>query len=110
MKPWEIWTWNFPGAGPHPAVILGTDERVGRKPRVNVLMCLTQAARRNAEVSEVILDKADGLDWETLCKCDIVYMALITEWTERRGTVTPVRRPPIAERVIRGLGLAGPLA
>jgi mRNA-degrading endonuclease toxin of MazEF toxin-antitoxin module len=107
MKPWEIWTWNFPEAGPHPAVILGTDERVGRKPRVNVLLCSTQRASRKAEVNEVMLDQADGMNWETLCKCDIVYMALVSELMQKRGTVTPDRRRPIAERVIRGLGLAG---
>ena len=34
MKPWEVWTWKFPDAGEHPAVLLGTEERVRLKPRV----------------------------------------------------------------------------
>jgi hypothetical protein len=58
-------------------------------------------------VHEVILDEADGLDWETLCKCDVVYAAPKTELVKRRGTVTAERRRTIAGRVIRSLGLAG---
>jgi hypothetical protein len=52
-------------------------------------------------------DDADGLDWEALCKCDVVYAAPKTELIKRRGSVTAERRRAIAERVIRGLGLAG---
>jgi hypothetical protein len=47
------------------------------------------------------------LDWETLCKCDVVYAAPKTELVKRRGTVTVERRRAIAERIIRSLGLAG---
>ena len=60
-----------------------------------------------AEVHEVLLDEADGLDWETLCKCDVVYTTPKTELVKRRGSVTAERRPAIAEQVIRSLGLAG---
>ena len=107
MKPWEIWTWQFPDAGEHPAVILGTEERVRLKPRVNVILCSTQRATRKAEVHEVILDQAEGLDWETLCKCDIIYAAPKNQLIKRRGNVTPESRRAIAERIIRSLGLAG---
>ena len=107
MKPWEVWMWNFPEAGAHPAVVLGTDERIRLKPRVCVLLCSTQRAARKPEVHEVILDGTDGLDWETLCKCDVVYAALKRDLVRRRGTVTAERRRAIAERVIRALGLAG---
>jgi mRNA-degrading endonuclease toxin of MazEF toxin-antitoxin module len=92
MKPWEVWTWKFPDAGEHPAVVLGTDERVRLKPRVCVILCSTQRAARKPEVHEVILDEADGLDWETLCKCDVVYAAPKTELVKRRGSVTAERR------------------
>jgi mRNA-degrading endonuclease toxin of MazEF toxin-antitoxin module len=77
------------------------------KPRVCVILCSTQRAVRKPEVHEIILDEADGLDWETLCKCDAVYAAPKTELVKRRGSVTAERRRAIAERVIRGLGLAG---
>jgi hypothetical protein len=56
---------------------------------------------------EVLLDQADGLNWETLCKCDVVYAVPRTELKQRRGLVRPERRRAIAERIIKGLGLAG---
>jgi hypothetical protein len=86
---------------------LGTEERVRLKPRVCVILCSTQRATRKPDLHEVLLDTADGLDWETLCKCDVVYAASKTELVKRRGTVTSLRRRAIAERVIRSLGLAG---
>ncbi|HZR19562.1 MAG TPA: type II toxin-antitoxin system PemK/MazF family toxin [Verrucomicrobiae bacterium] len=107
MKPWEIWSWNFPEAGEHPAVLLGTEERIRLKPRVNVLLCSSQRASRQPEIHEVLLDEADGLNGETLCKCDVVYAVAKTELRSRRGTVKPERRRAIAERVIRALGFAG---
>ncbi len=107
MRPWEIWTWKFPDAGEHPAVVLGTEERVRLKLRVCVLLCSTQRANRKPEAHEVLLDQADGLTWETLCKCDVVYAAPKADLVQRRGMVTGDRRRAIAERVIRGLGLAG---
>ena len=107
MKPWEVWTWKFPHADEHPAVILATEDRVRVKPRVSVILCSSQRALRKAEIHEVILDEADGLDWPTLCKCDLVYAAEKRDLKRRRGSVTSERRRAIAERAIRGLGLAG---
>ena len=46
MKPWDIYTFVFPEAGPHPAVILGTESRLTLKPKVNVLLCSSQRATR----------------------------------------------------------------
>lgn len=107
MKPWDIYTWDFPHAGEHPAVVLGAEERVRNKPMVNVLLCSSQRATRSPKVHEVILDSADGLDWPTLCKCDFIYSVPIEQLSRSRGTVAPSRRREIAARVIRGLGLAG---
>jgi hypothetical protein len=106
MEPWDIFTWSFPDAGPHPAVVLGTEERL-RKAKVNVLLCSSHRATRRPELHEVILDESDGLDWATLCKCDLVYAVPAAQLSNKRGTVTPARRPQIAERVIRALGFAG---
>ena len=36
MNPWDVYTWTFPDAGAHPAVIVGTDERLRLKGQVNV--------------------------------------------------------------------------
>jgi mRNA-degrading endonuclease toxin of MazEF toxin-antitoxin module len=107
MKPWDIFTWDFPGAGPHPAVVLGTDERVKNKPKVNVLLCSTQRATRPADLHEVILDTADGLNWATICKCDLLYAVPQADLKQKRGIVVSERRREIAARVIRALGFAG---
>ena len=107
MKPWDIFTWDFPDAGAHPAVVLGTEERVRNKPKVNVLLCSSYRATRRPELHEVLLDESDGLDWATLCKCDLIYAVPASQLSKRRGAVAPARRPQIAERVIRALGFAG---
>jgi hypothetical protein len=107
MRPWDIYTWEFPGADAHSAVILGTETRLANKPKVNVLFCSSKRATRKAEALEMILDEADGLDWETLCKCDLIFAVPKEQLTHKRGSVTQERRRQIAERVIRGLGLAG---
>ena len=107
MKPWEIWTWKFPDADIHPAVILGTEDRLRLKSRVNVLLCSSHRTARKAEPHEVILDTADGLNWPTLCKCDVVYAVEKSQLSQQRGLVVPERRRAIAARVIQQLGLAG---
>lgn len=107
MKPWDIYTWNFPDAGEHPAVVLGTIERVQHKPMLNVLLCSSQRANRSPKATEVILGAADGLNWPTLCKCDFVYSVPAEQLSRPRGSVVTARRREIAAQVIRGLGLAG---
>jgi mRNA-degrading endonuclease toxin of MazEF toxin-antitoxin module len=107
MKPWDIYTWNFPGAESHPAVVLGTETRIANKPKINVLFCSSKRASRTPEAIEIMLDQAEGLDWETLCKCDLIFAVPKEQLVHKRGSVTPARRRQIAERVIRALGLAG---
>ena len=74
MKQWEIWTCDFDQAGPHPAVVISHPDRVSRAPLVNVLIGSSQRAGRAARENEVMLNGADGLDWETLVKCDLMYL------------------------------------
>jgi len=107
MKPWDIYTWDFPGADTHPAVVLGTETRIANKRKVNVLFCSSKRATRTAEAFEIILDEAEGLDWGTLCKCDLIFAVPKEQLSHKRGSVTPPRRRQIAERVIRALGFAG---
>ncbi len=107
MKTFDIYTFNFPGAGIHPAVILGEQDRLSNKPKVNVLLCSTQWATRRAELHEIILDESDGLDWPTICKCDLLYTAEKKDVQIKRGSVTDQRRRVIASKIIRALGIAG---
>jgi len=73
MKAWEIWSYQ-PAGWPdaHPAVIVSSPSRVANKPELNVLMCSSQRTTREPTPVEVILDKAEGLNWPTLCKCDLL--------------------------------------
>jgi|SRR6516164_5271665 mRNA-degrading endonuclease toxin of MazEF toxin-antitoxin module len=100
MKQWEIYTYD-PGFGPHPAVIISHPHRVANKPDLEVLLCSTQRASRAARETEVLLDDADGLDWETLCKCDLILSASKAELRQKRGQVTPDRRRQIVSTIIR---------
>ena len=80
---------------------------MANKPQLNVLICSTKEARRAAGPTEVILDKADGLDWVTLCKCDLIFAVAKAELSNCRGAVTRERRREIARKVIQCLAFAG---
>jgi len=103
VNAWEIWTFN-PGYGDHPAVIVSAQDRAARKPVVEVLLCSTQRATRQPNAGEVLLDSADGLNWETLCKCDLIYAVerdLLHTW---RGLVTNERRRNIIRLIVASHG------
>jgi mRNA-degrading endonuclease toxin of MazEF toxin-antitoxin module len=104
MKPWEIYTWTFPEAGTHPAVIVSSAARVAHKPVVNVLLCSSQRASRPAQSHEVPLDSADGLEWETLCKCDLLHAAAVKDLWPQRGRVLLERQRQIVGCIIASLG------
>ena len=86
MKPWEVWQWEFP-PGVHPAVIVSPEARCINPDirTVNLLGCSTQRAQRAPRIHEVLLDTEDGVDWETLCRCDVLFLANKSELTRRRG-------------------------
>ena len=96
MKQWDIWTCDFAEAGPHPAVIVSHPDRVARAPLVNVLIGSSQKASRPARENEVLLNGADGLDWETLVKCDLIYLVEKDRLYRRRGAVTTVRQTTVS--------------
>ena len=80
MSPWEIWTHEFPTEGIHPCVLFSTEARLANPAfdRVNVLLrrTLRGSLQRELRVAEVLLDRADGLDWETLCRVDSLHFVL----------------------------------
>lgn len=106
MKPWEIWTWDFP-RGSHPAVIVSPEARCANPDAqtVTVLGCSTHRARRRPDLHEVLLEREDGLDWETLCRCDVLFLAKKSELTRRRGALTYERRRQAGQKIIRLFGL-----
>src|SRR5216684_4501593 len=102
MKPWEIWSYHPPGwKEPHPAVIVSSSGRVANKPDINVLLCSSKQAAREPTPVETILDKADGLDWPTLCKCDLLHNVPKDALKNRRGSVGVERRRQIIATMIR---------
>lgn len=99
MKQWEIWTCDFADAGPHPAVVISHPDRVARAPLVNVLIASSQRATRSPRENEVMLNGADGLDWETLVRCDLMYLIEKTALYRRRGNVGISRRRAIVQHI-----------
>ena len=103
MNAWEIWTFD-PGYGNHPAIIVSAQERVARKPLVEILLCSSQRASRAPTTAEVLLDSADGLNWESICKCDLIYAVERDLLHTRRGLVTPERRRQIIRAIVASHG------
>ena len=60
---------------------------------------------RQPEERETLLDVEDGMDWETLVRCDFIWVAPKAELTRYRGSVTNERRRAIGQVIIRALGL-----
>jgi mRNA-degrading endonuclease toxin of MazEF toxin-antitoxin module len=106
MRQWDIFNWEFP-FGKHPCVIISHPQRVSAKPTVNILKCSSQRASRATLNHEVMLDEADGLEWETLCQCDLIYVVDKSELRDRRGSVNPVRRKAIISKIIQNFGWTG---
>ena len=74
-----------------------------------VLQCRTlqPGQQHEAEPNEAILDQADGLDWKTICRCDLLYTVDKAALTNKRGQVAHERRRDIARKIIQGLAIAG---
>ena len=105
MAPWEIWTYDFEDEETHPVVIFSNAVRVANPDldRVNVLLCTTLRghARWTPKPHEVVLDRADGLDWATRCRCDALYYVPKAKLRERRGIVSHERRRAISQALLR---------
>ena len=73
MKQWDIFLFAFSDELPHPVVILSIDERSAARSHVNGLICVSLRSRPLA-LHEVLLDRADGLEWETAVRCDLIHL------------------------------------
>ena len=110
MRQWEIYLFPFREERSHPAVIISNEERCTNDDLeyVNALICTSARLNREAKKHEVILNAADGLDWKTAVRCDVIYLLPKAEFRERRGNVTAQRRIAIARKIAETLRL--PLA
>lgn len=101
MKAFDIYSWQPAGwPEPHPAVIISNPARVANKPEVEVVMCSSQRAGRSAQPGEIILDEADGLNWPTICKCDLIHAVRKSDLKNRRGEVSKSRRAILIRHLI----------
>lgn len=107
MNAWDIHSADL-GWGLHPVVIVSHPLRAAHKDFIEILDCSTQRAARPPRTTEVLLDHADGLDWQTLCKCDCIFAVERTEIKTRRGTVSPERRRQIVRAIIASHGWGAP--
>lgn len=105
MKPFEVYFWQPAGwPEPHPCVVISHLSRATNKDPVEVLMCSSKRATREAQTHEVILDSADGMDWPTICKCDLIHTVPKAELKKFRGVVTEARRKALIRTVIAAHG------
>jgi|SRR5438105_4192959 mRNA-degrading endonuclease toxin of MazEF toxin-antitoxin module len=99
MKQWEIYLFPFTEELPHPVVILSSDERAAARKNVNGLLCVTLRGRPLA-FNEVLLDSADGLEWETAVRCDLIHLLPRDRFQNLRGLVSPDRQILIGRKLI----------
>ena len=107
MRQWEIYLFPFEEEKPRPAVIISNDERCLNSDLeyVNALICTSAKVNRDARKNEVILNGADGLDWKTAVRCDVIYLLPKAEFEERRAKVTAPRRIAIGRKIAETLRL-----
>jgi mRNA-degrading endonuclease toxin of MazEF toxin-antitoxin module len=108
VRQWEIFLFPFDKEKPHPALIISNDERCLNDDleHVNALICTSAKLNREPKKHEVILNAADGLDWKTAVRCDVIYLLPKADFQERRGKVTAPRRIAIARKIVETLRLA----
>jgi mRNA-degrading endonuclease toxin of MazEF toxin-antitoxin module len=107
FRQWDIVMFPFAKERRHPAVIISNDETCLNEDleEVNVLLCAFAKVDRGPKVIEEMLDKADGLDWKTMVRCDRIHLLPKAGFQERKGTVTPDRRHLIARKIVEILRL-----
>ena len=108
IQPWDVWQCAFPW-GEHPAVVISNAFRCERKQKIVVLACTSMRpdSYREPDNLEALLDQADGLDWKTLCFCELPYTVDKSILKFRKGEVSQARRRDIGQKIIRSLALIG---
>jgi hypothetical protein len=95
----EVWRFIFPKKGEHPVILISHPDRCARGDVVNVLYCTSQRQNRPPKPYEVMLNGADGMDWETFCDCSLMYSVPSAALFGRRGLVTLERRNAIRDKL-----------
>ena len=90
-----VWDCDFEQKGLHPAVLISHSDRCTGAKWLNVLFCTSQRQSRAPYPFEVILDREDGMDWETFCDCSMLWSVDVKRLKHCRGHVTLERRRAI---------------
>ena len=99
MKQWDIFLFPFDEEKPHPVVILSPDERTESRKFVNGLLVTTLRGDAVLNPTEVLLNGADGLDWKSACRCDLIHRLEKSRFLEKRGIVSYQRRREISRKL-----------
>jgi mRNA-degrading endonuclease toxin of MazEF toxin-antitoxin module len=91
----DVWRFDFPDKGEHPVVLISHPDFCARSAVINVLFCTSQRQSRKPYPFEVMLNGTDGLDWETLCDCSMMYAVKSALLYGCRGRVSLERRREI---------------
>jgi hypothetical protein len=94
----DVWRFNFPTKGEHPVVIVSHSDFCSQS-IVNVLYCTSQRQSRQPKPYEVLLDHADGMDWETFVDCSIMWSVPSSGLFGKRGRVSLERRRLIRSKI-----------
>lgn len=102
MNQWDVFMYPFTEAGLHPAIVLSPPERCANTQVriVNALIGVTLRAGRPLKKAEILLDGADGLDWETAVRCDVIHALDRGKFRDFRGQVSVPRRREIGIRIL----------
>jgi len=95
----DVWRFNFPEKGEHPVVLISHPNLCANAAFVNVLHCTSQRQSRAPKPYEVLLNGADGLDWETFCDCSTLFSVPSAGLFNQRGHVTLDRRRAIRAKI-----------
>jgi mRNA-degrading endonuclease toxin of MazEF toxin-antitoxin module len=107
VKQWDIFMFPFSKERRHPAVIISNDETCQNSDveEVNALLCTSAKVNREPKTTEEALGEADGLDWQTMIRCDRIHLLPKARFDDRKGSVTEERRHLIARKMIEVLRL-----
>ena len=85
----------------HPAVILSCEEdcQDGEFLRINVLYGSKRPPSAGVEPWQVLLNGADGLDFQTAVDCGVIYLGPKTNCTPAMGSVGLERRRAIGRKI-----------
>lgn len=91
----------------HPAVILSGPDILAddRQLRFNALMGTKRPPAAKVLPHQVLLDRADGLEFTTMINCSLGYVVRKSSILRTAGVVSHMRRAEIARRVRASLGV-----